>query len=297
MNIKRVSALIIGGGPAGAQCALWLKMLGHHPVIVEQAEVLGGLQALSPYQNHWMVGLRHQSGKALAAGITAHIHEMGIPVLFKTQVDDVVVKADGVYVNAGSHRYHADYLVIASGVVPRRDVFRESDKVLVGPGEAVYHGNFAGKRVAILGGGDNAYENQAFIMGKNPACCHVYARTKRARRNLAVEVDPAHVFSGEYRADQASMTVTYAGEARSYDMFIVLYGWEANLPSALNAWRESLLDERGFVATNAFCQTREPRFFAIGEVADRMHPCVVTAMADGVVAAKAMLVGLEGSIK
>lgn len=90
------------------------------------------------------------------------------------------------------------------------------------------------------------------------------------------------------------MTVTYASEARAYDVFIVLYGWEANIPSALNAWRDRLLDERGFVATNAFCQTHEPRFFAIGEVADRMHPCVVTAMADGVVAAKAMLVGLEG---
>lgn len=293
MSIQRVSALIIGGGPAGAQCALWLKMLGHHPVIIEQSDVLGGLQALSPYQNHWMVGLRHQSGKALAAEITTHIHEMNIPVLFKTQVQEVAVKADGVYAKAGSHAYHADYLVIASGVLPKRDVFRESDKVFVGPGEAVYHADFAGKRVAILGGGDNAYENQAFIMGKHPACCHIYARTKRARRNLAVEVDPLHVFSGEYHADQAKMQVSHAGEVRDYDVFVVLYGWEANIPAALNAWRERLLDERGFIATNAFCQTREPRFFAIGEVADRMHPCVITAMADGVVAAKAMQAGLE----
>lgn len=186
MSIQRVSALIIGGGPAGAQCALWLKMLGHHPVIIEQSDVLGGLQALSPYQNHWIVGLRHQSGKALAAEITAHIHEMGIPVLFKAQVDEVVVKADGVYVNVGSHRYHADYLVIASGVVPRRDVFRESDKVFVGPGEAIYHGDFAGKRVAILGGGRQCLRESSFHHGKEPGvlsylCAHKTCAEKSSR--------------------------------------------------------------------------------------------------------------------
>lgn len=293
MNIKRVSAVILGGGPAGAQCALWLKMLGHHPVLIEQGEVLGGLQAQSPYENHWMVGLRHQSGKALAAEMTKHIHEMDIPVLFKTRVDQLEVKSDGVVVRAGTHAYHADYLVIATGVVPKRDVFLEADKVILGPGEAVYHGEFAGKRVAILGGGDNAYENQAFIMGKQPACCHIYARTKRARRNLAVDVDPAHVFAGEYHADQATMTVSHAGEVRAYDLFIVLYGWEANIPSVLLPFRDQLLDDRGFIATDALCQTREPRFYAIGEVANRMHPCVVTAMADGVVAAKAIQAGLE----
>lgn len=293
MHIKRVSAVILGGGPAGAQCALWLKMLGHHPVVIEQASVLGGLQAQSPYENHWMVGLRHESGKALALNITKHIQEMDIPVLLKTQVSDIELKSDGVYVKAASKIYHADYLVIATGVLPRRDVFRESDRVWVGPGEAVYHGNFLGKRVAILGGGDNAYENQAYIMGKQPACCHIYARTKRARRNLAADVYPPHVFAGDYQANQATMTVTYAGETRPYDLFIVLYGWEANIPTALNPWRDHLLDERGFIATNAVCQTPEPRFFAIGEVANRMHPCVVTAMADGVVAAKAIQAGLE----
>lgn len=293
MGLHKASAVIVGGGPAGCQCALWLHMLGHHPIIIEQSPVLGGLQALSPYQNHWIVGMQHQSGKQVAASIQAHIKALGIPVLLNTKLSSVTLTANGVHVAAGSHEIDAPYLVIATGVNPRRDVFKESNKVIVGPDESIFTMDFSGKRVALLGGGDNAYENQAFIMTKNPAVCDVYARTKRARKNLAELVNPAHVYTGAYHADQSTMKVTHDNNTREYDLFIVLYGWEANIPKALDPWRERLLDDRGFIATDAHCQTNLPECFAIGEVANRMHPCVTTAMADGVVAAKAIQAGLE----
>ena len=46
-------------------------------------------------------------------------------------------------------------------------------------------------------------------------------------------------------------------------------------------------DERGYIRTDfATAETSVPDIYAIGEVAHRMHPCVVTSMADGVVAAR-----------
>ena len=42
---------IIGGGPAGMSCALWLHNYGLHPVIIEQEAVLGGMAERNPYPN------------------------------------------------------------------------------------------------------------------------------------------------------------------------------------------------------------------------------------------------------
>jgi thioredoxin reductase (NADPH) len=39
---------IIGGGPAGMSCALWLHNYGLHPVIIEKEPALGGMARLSP---------------------------------------------------------------------------------------------------------------------------------------------------------------------------------------------------------------------------------------------------------
>jgi len=73
----------------------------------------------------------------------------------------------------------------------------------------------------------------------------------------------------------------------------VLYGWQANI-----GFLDGLalaIDERGFVQTDmATAQSSVQGIYAIGEVAQRMHPCVPTAMADGVVAAKAIEKQLTG---
>lgn len=76
-----------------------------------------------------------------------------------------------------------------------------------------------------------------------------------------------------------------ASNGRPYDLILVFYGWEpqAGFADGLNLAR----DARGYIQTEtATARTSLPDVYAIGEVANRAHPCVVTAMADGVVAAK-----------
>jgi thioredoxin reductase (NADPH) len=47
-------ATIVGAGPAGSSCALWLKQLGFSPVIIDRNDQCGGLQLLNPYLNTWI---------------------------------------------------------------------------------------------------------------------------------------------------------------------------------------------------------------------------------------------------
>jgi len=69
---------IIGGGPAGMSCALWLHNYGLHPVIIEKERALGGIARMSPYPNEWLLGQRGKTARENAAEFAAHIHELGI---------------------------------------------------------------------------------------------------------------------------------------------------------------------------------------------------------------------------
>jgi thioredoxin reductase len=66
-----------------------------------------------------------------------------------------------------------------------------------------------------------------------------------------------------------------------------MYGWE---PVPVFSAELALdQDDRGFLTVaGPTCETSVSGVYAIGEVAARSHPSVVTAMADGVVAAKAI---------
>ena len=45
---------VIGGGPAGMSCALWLHNYGLRPVIIEQESALCGMARRSPHADPWL---------------------------------------------------------------------------------------------------------------------------------------------------------------------------------------------------------------------------------------------------
>lgn len=288
-----VTAVIIGGGPAGCQCALWLKMLGYEVIIVEEKNFLGGLQRKSPYINNWMIGTFNLSGQEIAKNIQNHIEKMEIPVIYSSTIESIKQNKEGFDLKINHKIISALTLVIATGVSPSSGPFKSAKNVMIGPGKQIDEFNFANEKVAIFGGGDNAAENYSFIKKKKTSQCHIYARTIRARHSLWSKVDQSDVFVGEYKADQENMSVTYKGEKRIYDHFIVLYGWEANIPSAFSEFKDSLLDSHNFIISDGARKTKIPNIFAAGEVTHQSHPCVTTAMADGVIVAKAIQKELE----
>jgi thioredoxin reductase len=155
--------------------------------------------------------------------------------------------------------------------------------VIVGPGDEIMSADFQGKRVALLGGGDNAFENYAFVKERGASKATIYARTLRAQKQFVDRVPASDIVVGASDVDPAARTVN----GQAYDWILVLYGWQANIGFLGDL--QLTRDDRGFVQTDIVdAQTNVPGVYAIGEVAQRMHPCVPTAMADGVVAAKAI---------
>jgi len=280
-------AIIVGGGPAGASCALWLKQLGLRPCIVERRPSLGGLQNESVSENGWIAPIIGLRGEEVAHSIHTNILAHGIACHLGTAVNSIEMREDGFMVDIGHAMaegpLRALHLVLASGVRPADGGFREGENLLIGPGKQIAYRDFRDQSVAILGGGDNAFENYEFIRARGARSVHIFARSIRARREFLERIPLEDTSVGPYEVDAEAMTVA----GRRYDVIVVLYGWTPALEFMRN--HPLARDEKGFVVTDRDSAESSIRnVYAIGEVAQRMHPCCVTSMADGVVAAKAI---------
>ncbi len=267
----RKEAIILGGGPAGLSAAIWLKKLGVEVVLCERSGVLGGLQRRSPYENLWIPGVQGKTGQDVARAMADHVGALGVEVQLNQEAS---VSWNDLY-RIGD--FEAPYVVIATGSTPRAGRFTPSATVAIGPGAPMEALDVAGRRVAILGGGDNAFDQARFVRDRGGQVTLFSRGEPRAQKMLREMIPDVRVTVGPYDARQKTMMVN--GE--TFDAFGVMYGFEAVVPDGLKPRRQ-----KGYVAVNRFGETSLPGVYACGEVTDYWHPCVTTAAAHGVQVAK-----------
>ncbi|MFA7669222.1 MAG: NAD(P)/FAD-dependent oxidoreductase [Burkholderiaceae bacterium] len=311
-------ALIVGAGPAGVSCAVWLANLGFRPVLFDAASHVGGLCHGNPFPDPWMVPLPGADGHAVAGQLARSVAEAGIDLRLDTRVKQIQrqsrlegnasVGAQRAQEGVSAGAAHGSFVVSGSGWLPVRGrtvVLATGVRargwqlaaapggtilpgIIVGPGGAVARQEYKGRHVAILGGGDNAFENALYVAERGAASVTVHARNVRAQQQLCNRVPDHWVHRGAYAVDPSALSVN----GRRYDLILVFYGWEP-VTDCLEALSPQL-DDNGFVSTDWYtAQTSVDGVYAIGELTRRQHPCVLTAMADGVVAAKAIQARLE----
>lgn len=182
-------------------------------------------------------------------------------------------------------------VVMATGTTANTGGLTDRVGLIVGTGEKVAARNFEGKKIAILGGGDSAFENYKFVKEKQPSSLKIFARTLRARAALLEHASPDDVFEGSYTYDEKTNSIN--GEI--FDEVIVCYGFTVNEKALLGL--SLALKKGGFVQTDANCQTSIEGIYAIGEITNNLHPCCVTSMAEGVISSKAIQRSLEQSLQ
>jgi thioredoxin reductase len=275
MNLRNLDVIIIGGGPAGISCAIWLKKLGVDCLLLEASPQLGGLQTRSPYENLWIPGVQGKTGQDVAAAMAAHAAAVGVDVRLNKQA--LWVSEDGLAVRTETEFLFAPYLVIATGSRPRTGGFTASERVAIGPGEPMEALKVTGRRVAIFGGGDNAFDQARFVRARGGEVTIFSRSVPRAQKLLREMIADVPVVVGAYAADQSAMTVN--GEA--FDFFGVMYGFEAVVPEGLTPDLDA-----GYVRVDRFGETSLSGVYACGEVTDYWHPCVTTSAAHGIQVAK-----------
>jgi thioredoxin reductase len=275
--------LVIGGGPAGAACALWAHQLGMRALLLEAGPVVGGLQLRSPYENRWIPGLQGKTGQEVAASLQAHLDAAAVPHEVNFDVVSIQRSAERVGWEVSSRRatHQAPYVVIATGSKPRRGGFVESDSVGIGPGASMERVTVCDKRVAILGGGDNAFDQAASALRRGARSVDIHCRrAPRAQPILQREIPAERVHVGTFLADQSRMTVN----DMSYDVIGVQFGFEACIPGGLRLpLRDCYIEVDRHGAVPEF-----PGLYGAGEVTNYWHPCVTTSYAHGVQVAKSI---------
>ncbi|CAM5188493.1 NAD(P)/FAD-dependent oxidoreductase [Oligella ureolytica] len=284
-------AIIVGAGVAGVTCAVWLKRLGYSVLLLEGSEQVGGMCARNPFKDEWNPTAPGLSGKEVALNLLESLTLADIEPLLGHEVKAVELLENGFAVkvkipDAAERFFHSKKLVVATGVDYKEPVEcrgRTFEDVLIGAGARLNSYDFKDKRVAVLGGGDNALENALFAQNRGATEVTVYARTLRGQDHWMEWLRDEQVIVGDYRFDPAKKEVS----GRAYDVILVFYGYE---PQA--QWLKGSgvgYDEKNYLKVDfASTETAVSGLYAIGEVTRRQHPCVVTAMADGVTAAKAI---------
>ena len=288
--------LIVGGGPAGVSCAVWLARLGFEPALFDAGTKVGGLCLDNPYPDIWNVAVPQGTGIELAQRLEQSLADAGVVPHLGSPVSGLVKEGKGFMLQtANGEVARGRFLVLATGVRARRLVDAQGRAcpddlpgILIGPGSQVASQDFHGRTVAVLGGGDNAFENALYATERGAEAVHIYARTIRAQRQFTRKFPESQVIHGQPEVDAAKRMVN----GRPYDLILVLYGWEPCVPPCSGFVLQR--NRQGFLSTDMqTAQTSESGVYAIGELAQRQHPCVVTALADGVVAAQAIQARIE----
>src|SRR5262249_21925474 len=172
---------IIGGGPAGMSCALWLHNYGLKPVIIEQADALGGMARLSRYPNALLLGERGTRAPEHAAECAAHMRELAVATwlgaspqrLRREHAERFRLEVAGA---PAARSLSGPAIVIATGTrfageewldrVENARRVAAAGRLHLGAAAVGEPGVDLGSRVAVIGGGDNAFEISRLLAEK-----------------------------------------------------------------------------------------------------------------------------------
>lgn len=105
----KVDVIIIGKGPAGISCAIYLKRYGYEPLII--AKDGGALEKVSTIENYY--GIPEISGKELLQKGEEQAIRLGIPVVHEEVV--FIEKMNDFEVITNEHTYYSSKVVLACG--------------------------------------------------------------------------------------------------------------------------------------------------------------------------------------
>lgn len=303
-------------------CALWVKHLGYLPVLIESGTALGGQLLRIHRINRWILGIPGRTGPALAELYGRHVVDEAIEVRLGARPVSVMVEDSGfsLVVQEGENRTTtllARALVIATGLrvnsseilqpIPGALPLHESGLLSFFPLDHLEPMEFLdGKRVAVIGGGDNAHFT-AKDLASRTAITHLIIRSRPMAQPMVREEVEALIQQGriqehggalitDFHQGSGGIAIALARndsktERIEVDRIFARTGFAPNTEFLAGLGPLAGLERNGdgYVRVDACKRTSLPFVYAVGDVANPVHPCVVTAIADGAVAAMAIV--------
>ena len=288
--------IVVGGGPAGMTAAIYARRAGKS-VLVLEAVSCGGQILNTPDIENYPVE-EHISGFDFSQKVYEQARGLGAEFRFEKAVEIRDGAKEKTVVTAKGE-YRAKAVILATGSMSRKLGLTDEDR-LVGRGVsycATCDGNFyRNKTVAVVGGGNTALEDALYLadIAKKIYLIHrrdsfrgeeVNAERLKQRENVEF-VYNANVtrLIAEKRLKAVEVTDKRTGETRTIDLnglFIAV----GRVPENNNFANLLKLDASGYAEAGEDCHTATPGLFVAGDNRAKLLRQLVTATADGAMAA------------
>jgi thioredoxin reductase (NADPH) len=288
--------IIIGGGPAGLTAGLYAAR-ANMTVVLFEAKDIGGELLNTDLIEDWP-GEESITGRELAEKMGAHATKFGLKIQPYSPVKKVRSEGDWKVVEMEDGTTHRAYAVIVT-------VGGEPTKLEV-PGEAEFHGRgvsycavcdgafFKGEDLAVVGGGDSAFQEGLFLtrFAKNLSLIHrrneFRAQQILQDRLLGMEnvkaVTPATVkeIGGDTQVRWIDVERDGAVERIPVGGVFVFVGFK---PVGRHLFDEHIdHDENGYLLTDQYMRTNIPGVYACGDTRAQLAKQVTTAVGDATTA-------------
>lgn len=291
--------VIVGGGPAGLTAALYLARAKYRVLVLEKEQFGGQIAITHEVVNY--PGIEKTSGKELTDTMQRQAENFGAEFLL-AEVTGFDLSDHMKTVHTHNGDYHCFGILLATGAHPRTVGFKGEEQHK-GRGVAycaTCDGEFfTGKEIFVIGGGYAAAEESVFLtkfakhvtilIRKDDFSCAASV-ADQAKRNEKITVLTNTVMeevSGENGLTYARYKNTVTGEVTEYkssETFgVFVFAGYAPATDVLKG--VVLLNEQGYIVTDASQKTNAEGVYAAGDVCVKPLRQVVTATSDGALAA------------
>ena len=292
--------IIVGAGTAGLTAGIYGARAGKKVLILEQTTYGGQIINTPDIENY--PGIAHVSGFEFAKGL--YEQATGLGVLYKTEkvLGIETVPGSVSYVTkrviTSEGEYECGAVILATGA-KNRPLGLKREQELIGAGVsycATCDGAFFRKMdVAVVGGGNTALEDAAFLSGY---CNRVYVIHRRdqfrgderdvsklrAKENVEFVLDSVVTgILGAGMVDGILIKNVKTGETTELSingLFVAI----GQMPDNQMFSGVVELDEQGYIVADESCETSTPGVFAAGDCRTKSVRQLTTAAADGAVA-------------
>lgn len=293
---RNYEVVIVGGGPAGLACGQYSARAGRKTVIIEEMAPGGQTMIIDEIENY--PGLEKISGYEIGAKFEQQATGFGCEIVYGT-VNSITRLDDGSFsLDTTDGTFLTPVVVIATGA-KHRNLEVPGEKELSGHGVsycATCDGPFfRKKKILVCGGGDSACQEALYLRKLTDDVTITHRRERfRAQASIVKAVEEAGIKTNMNKTvvsingkDGKVASVTLQDKAtgeQTTEDFDGVFVFVGNIPqTALVPDCEK--DEAGFIKTDVRMMTSVPGIFAAGDVRDTPFRQIVTAAADGAIAA------------
>lgn len=294
--------IILGAGPAGLAAGLYGARAGLSTLILDKGAQGGQAVLTDRVENYPGAMLEDETGYSLTARMLAQAESFGA-AQENAEIQSVQLDGDVKVLSGPSGEYRARTVILATGASPRR---------LGCPGEEEFTSRgvsycatcdgafFRGREVFVAGGGDSAVEEALFLtrFARKVTIVHrrdqlraVKALQDRAFANEKMDFiwdSTVDALEGEEVLQTIRLRNKKTGEVRQITAeeggMLGLFVFVGLTPNS-QLFEGKLALDQGYVKTDENLHTSVPGVFAAGDLRVKRLRQIVTAAADGAIAA------------